>query len=217
MRKILMKEMRLSASVLSYLFMLFGLMFFIPGYPILCGAFFSALGIFKSFEAAREANDFVFSALLPIAKQDVVRGKYGFVCMIEGGTVLLMVIPVVLRMTALLNAEVYRNNALMNANLFALGAAFFLFGLFNLIFLGGFFRTSYKLGRPFVIYIITAFLCIGVFESLHHIPGLERLNAFGTDEFALQLLLLAAGIAAFVLMTVLSCRRACRCFEETDL
>ena len=50
MRNILLKELKLSASVLSYLFTLFGLMFFLPGYPILCGAFFSALGLFKSFE-----------------------------------------------------------------------------------------------------------------------------------------------------------------------
>ena len=33
MRNILRKEMKLSASPLSYLFILFGLMFFLPGYP----------------------------------------------------------------------------------------------------------------------------------------------------------------------------------------
>ncbi len=33
MLNILRKEMKLSASRLSYLFMLFGLMFLIPGYP----------------------------------------------------------------------------------------------------------------------------------------------------------------------------------------
>lgn len=76
MRNILRKEMKLSASVLSYLFILFGLMFFIPGYPILCSAFFVTLGVFQSFQSAREANDIVFSALLPIAKKDVVKGKY---------------------------------------------------------------------------------------------------------------------------------------------
>ena len=130
MRNILLKEIKLSASVISYLFILFGLMFFIPGYPVLCGAFFSALGIFKSFEFAREANDTVFSALLPIAKRDVVKGKYCFVCLIEICTLILMTIPVILRMTIFSDAAVYRSNGLMNANLFALGAAFFLFGLF---------------------------------------------------------------------------------------
>lgn len=46
MKNILKKELTLSASILSYLFILFGLMFFIPGYPILCGVFFVTLGIF---------------------------------------------------------------------------------------------------------------------------------------------------------------------------
>ena len=43
MRDIMRKEMKLSASPLSYLFILFGLMFFLPGYPVLCGAFFVTL------------------------------------------------------------------------------------------------------------------------------------------------------------------------------
>ena len=95
MGNILAKEMKLSASIISYLFILFGLMFFLPGYPVLCGAFFSALGIFKSFQAAREANDTVFSALLPIAKQDIVKGKYYFTCFIELCTIAVMLIPLI--------------------------------------------------------------------------------------------------------------------------
>ena len=69
MRNIMIKELRLSASVLSYLFIIFGLMFFIPGYPILCGVFFVTLGIFQSFQNARETNDILFSALLPVLKK----------------------------------------------------------------------------------------------------------------------------------------------------
>lgn len=217
MRNILRKEMTLSASVLAYFFILFGLMFFLPGYPVLCGAFFSTLGIYKSFEFAREANDTVFSALLPIAKKDVVKGKYAFVCLIELGTLLLMAVCVIIRMTAWKDAAVYRSNVLMNANFFALGAAFFLFGLFNCIFVGGFFKTAYKLGRPFLLYMTAAFFCIGLLEALHHIPGLEVLNAFGTENSTTQLFLLTAGIAAWLLMTVSSYRKSCEHFEKIDL
>ena len=217
MRDILIKELRLSASPLAFLFIAFGLMFFIPGYPILCGAFFVTLGLFHSFQSAREANDTVFSALLPIAKKDVVKGRFLFVCFIELCAMLLMAAATVVRMTALSGSVVYRANALMNANPFALGAAFLIFGLFNRIFVGGFFKTGYKLGRPFVIYIIVCFLTINAAEALHHIPGLECLNAFGTDHARLQLLLLMAGIVAFVLITLLSCKKACNDFEFIDL
>ena len=80
MGKILLKEMKLSASILSYVFIVFGLMFLLPGYPVLCGVFFTTLGIYQSFQNMRETNDILFSALLPISKEDVVRGKYLFVC-----------------------------------------------------------------------------------------------------------------------------------------
>jgi hypothetical protein len=217
MRNLLRKEMRLSASVLSYLFILFGFMFLLPGYPVLCGAFFVSLGLFQSFQTAREANDIVFSALLPVAKKDVVRGKYLFVCLIEACAFILMAISVILRMTVFCGSVVYRSNALMNANLFALGLACVIFGLFNRIFVGGFFQTAYKFGRPFVSFIIVCFFVIFMGEALHHVPGLEMLNAFGTDEIALQLILLAAGILVFLLMTTFSCRRACKQFEKIDL
>lgn len=217
MKNILKKELTLSASILSYLFIAFGVMFFVPGYPILCGVFFVTLGIFQSFQNAREANDIIFSALLPVAKRDVVRGKYIFSCFIELCSVLLMAVAVIIRMTALSGAAVYRNNAMMNANLFALGMALFIFGLFNLIFIGGFFKTAYKFGKPFVAHIIVTFVTIGIGEALHHVPGLEALNAFGFEHFGLQLGLLALGAAAYIALTALSCRRACRNFERIDL
>ena len=92
-----------------------------------------------------------------------------------------------------------------------------IFGLFNLIFVGGFFKTAYKFARPFVGFIIAAFLVVFLAEALHHIPGLERLNAFGTDHMALQMILLAGGVVVYLLMTFLSFRKACRDFERIDL
>ena len=217
MRNILLKECRLSASPLSFLFIPFGLMFFLPGYPVLCGVFFVTLGIFQSYQNAREANDMVFSALLPISKRDVVKGKYLFTCAVELCAMLLMAAAAVVRMTVLADSPVYRSNALMNANLFALGMAFVGFGLFNLIFVGGFFKTAYKFAGPFVGYIIAVFLMICIAETLHHVPGLAFLNAFGTEHFAVQLLLLGIGAAFYLAVTVLSCKKACKRFEKIDL
>lgn len=217
MLNLLHKEMRLSASFLSYLFILFGLMFLLPGYPILCGVFFVSLGIFQSFQFAREANDIVFSVLLPVAKKDVVKGKYLFVCLIEVCALILMAVSVILRMTLFSESVVYRTNALMNANFFALAIACVIFGLFNLIFVGGFFKTAYKFARPFVTFITVCFCVIFIVEALHHIPGLARLNAFGTDDIGMQLIMLTAGIFLFILMTVFSCRKACRQFERIDI
>lgn len=217
MNALLKKEMRLSAQLLTYLFIGFAFMTLLPGYPILCGAFFINLGIYQSFQSAREANDIVFSALLPVAKRDVVKGKYQFVIMIELCGFVLMAILTLVRMTALADAAVYRQNALMNANPFFLGCTLVIFGVFNMIFLGGFFRTAYVLGRPFVIYIIVNFLLIGIAEALHHFPGLDALNAFGFDHIGLQLATLIAGVILFILLTLVSYNRSCDNFEKIDL
>ena len=210
MLNILRKEMSLSASVLSYLFIAFALMFLIPSYPILVSVFFVTLGIFQSFQKAREANDMVFSALLPIAKKDVVKGRYLFVCFIECVALIIMALIVIIRMTVLKDSVVYEINKLMNANFFALGVAFFIFGLFNWIFVGGFFKTAYNFAKPFVTYIIVGFVVIGLAEALHYIPGLEAVNAFGTDHLGLQLGSLFAGIALYIMMTLFSLRSSCR-------
>ena len=217
MRNILRKEMKLSASPLSYLFIIFGLMFFLPGYPVLFGPFFVTMGIFQGFQTAREANDVVFSALLPIRKRDVVKGKFLFVCLIEGFGLLMALIATLLRMTALADSPVYRANALMNANLFALGGALLVFALFNAVFLGIFFKTGYKVGKAFIVYMIAALLLIIVLEALHHVPGLAALNAFGRDRLGLQLALLAGEALVFALVTVISYGKACRDFEKIDL
>lgn len=216
MNALLRKEMRLSAHILSYIFIVFAFMTLVPGYPILCGAFFITLGIFQSFQSAREANDIVYSALLPIAKHDVVKGKYQFSIMIEMCGFAIMAIMTIIRMTVFADVEVYTHNALMNANLFFLGMALVVFGLFNMVFIGGFFKTAYKLS-PFVTYIIAVFVVIGIAEALHHIPGLESVNAFGFDDIALQMCLLIAGIVIFAVMTFVSYRKSCSNFEIIDL
>ena len=217
MRNNLRKELKLSASPIAFVFILFGFMFLLPGYPILCGVFFSTLGIFKSFEYAREANDTVFSAMLPIAKADIVKSRFCFVSLIEISAALIMIFSVIIRMTVYADSVLYRNNALMNANLFAIGAAFLIFGLFNWFFVGGYFKTGYKLGGPFLIYMIVAFLSIAVFETLHHIHGLEMFNAFCTDNILLQIISMITGIIAWLLITVFSCSLSCAKFEIIDL
>lgn len=217
MKKLLQKEMRLTASKLSYLFILFALLTFCPGYPILVGGFFVCLGIFQTFQSAREANDILYSALLPVKKRDVVRGKYTFCVFIEACAFVLAALVTLLRMTVFADAIVYRANALMNANLVYLGDLLLIYGCFNAIFVGGFFKTAYQFMKPFVWFIVAAFAVTGVAETLFHIPPLSALNAFGFENMGLQTVYLLCGCAAFALLTLLSERRAEQNFERIDL
>ena len=92
-----------------------------------------------------------------------------------------------------------------------------MFGLFNLIFIAGFFKTSYKFGKPFVTFTVVAFAVIAAAEVLHHVPGLGALNAFGLSHLFLQLGLLAAGVMCYIVLTGIALGRSAARFERTDL
>ena len=216
-KRLLYKEIKLAASPLTFFFIAFGALTLLPGYPILAGGIFVCLGIFYSFQTARETNDLLYTVLLPVAKTDVVAGKYAFVCFIEMLAFLLMVAMTVLRMTALRDVPVYVNNVMMAANPLFLGFALLMFAAFNLLFVGGFFKTAYNFGRPLVGFLIAAVLIIVAGEALHHIPGLEFLNRSAGELMWVQYVVLAACAAAYALGTWWSCGRSMERFEKIDL
>ena len=217
MKKLLLKELKLAASPLSYFFIASAFLTFVPGYPILLGSFFTTLGIFYSFQTMRENNDIHYSLLLPVSKADLVKSKYLFTVLIELCSFALMVIITLLRMLLWKNAAVYTSNALMCANMTFLGFALLIFGLFNLIFVDGFFRTAYYFGKPFITYCVIVLLVITAAETLHHLPGLEALNAFGFSPLLPQLPVLFCGAIAFVLLTFFAVRHSVKRFETIDL
>lgn len=217
MNKLLHKELKLTVTLLTYLFIAFGFMALLPGYPILLGAFFVSFGIFQTFQSAREANDIIYSALLPVSKADVVKSKFVSAVFIELCGFAIMAVLTLIRMTVLKDAAVYRANALMTANFVFLGFALLIFGCFNAVFIGGFFKTAYYYTKPFILFIIAAFIIIGAAETLHHIPGFEAVNAFGFEHLALQLSALLGGMILFAVLTLLSLKASVSNFEKIDL
>lgn len=217
MKKLLIKEIRLAASPLSFLFLAFSVMALIPGYPILVGSFFVCFGIFHSFQATRETNDILYSVLLPLSKSDTVKGKFAFSIMIQLAGFLLMGIFTLLRMTVLAHAEPYVNNVMMNANQLYLAFTLLLFLLFNLLFICGFFKTGYRIGIPFLYFGIAALLLIGLAETLHHLPGLGFLNNTSTMRNTDLWLSLAAAAVVYTIGTWGSMKYAMKRFQDVDL
>ena len=214
MTKLLRKEFTLSASHLTYVFLAFTLMSFIPNYPPLVGAFFVCRGLFNPFQKTREENDVVFTVLLPVKKTDAVTAKYLF-CLINEVIALLLIAAFIPVKRVLCSAapEVY-TFSLMSTNLTALGFYALVFTAFNTIFLGGFFKTAYKIGKPFIFFCIVAFILVVLGETLHHIPGLENLN-----DYSLFPSVIPCVIGLFVLAfgTLLSLNSAKKSFETIDL
>lgn len=217
MKALLKKEMTLTAAPITYFFVAFAFMTLIPGYPIELGAFFVSMGIFYTFQFGREANDILFTALLPVKKSDVVRAKYAFTLIVELMAFAVCCILTALRMTVLRDAEPYAQNPLMNANLAYLGYLLIIFLLFNTVFLGGFFKTAYYFGKPFIIFSIVAMLAVGLFEALRFMPGLGWLASTDHADMPAQAVVLAACAVAFVCGSWLSARASEKRFEGIDL
>ncbi|MBQ6172274.1 MAG: ABC-2 transporter permease [Clostridia bacterium] len=215
MKNLLNKELRLSAHLLSYLFLAFSFMALIPGYPILLSAFFVCFGLFQTFQNGRETNDILYSALLPIDKKDVVKARYIFVCLIQIIAFILMAVLTALRMIFFSSAAPYANNAMMNSNPVFLAWTLLIFTLFNTLFVGLFYKTAYKFGKPFISFIVASMLAVCIAEISHHLPGLEFLNT--SDRLPLQLMLMFFALVIFVIATIISCRTAQRNFDLLDL
>jgi len=216
MKKLLYKEMKLSANPLSYWFIAFSAMTMIPRYPILVGSFFICLGIFYTYQQIREYDDITYTVMLPVKKKDVVTAKYLFVLFIEFIAFILCALITIIRMSSLGNAAPYVTNPLMNANAAYLGYVMIVFAVFNSIFLAGFFKTTYKIGKPFFIFCVVSFIIIIMGEILHHIPDLESLNNPSNLSMP-QVVIFAIGIVVFMLCTWLSYQKAVKDFEGIDL
>ena len=216
MNKLLKKEFTFTAIPLIYIFLAFSLMAFIPGYPILLSAFFMGLGFFQCFQTAKEENDVLYTAMLPVRKRDVVTARYLFVISLQMVFFLLSAIFTALRMTLLVNAGSYSANLMMNANLVYLAWILLELSLFNLVFLGGFWKTAYSIGKPFVFFMIWSFLLIGLAESLHHFPGLEFLNS-EKEALGIQTVILLAACSLYAGLTFASLKKSQQRFEKIDL
>lgn len=217
MKNLMRKEIKLAASPISFVFILFSAMAMIPGYPILVGAFFVCFGVFQSFQNACVNNDILYTVLLPIKKTDAVKAKYGFTIIIQMISFIIMLVLTILRMTVMEDVIPYTKNAMMNANQFYLAGNLLVFALFNGIFVGGFFKTAYKYGKPFLLFSIASFLLVTIAETLHHIPGLEFLNNTDTMKDGRMWMALAAALIVYILVSVMSCKASIKRFEAVDM
>ena len=123
-------------------------------------------------------------------------------------------VTVLIRTTLLSEVAAYRNNALMNANLVYLWLCFADFRLFNLIFVGGFFKTAYKFAKPLCCVYYRCFFGCRHWRNVFHIPVLSALNAFGFRGTSFAGGRIYSWHSRFLLLTAISMCWAIKNFEK---
>ena len=117
MTKLLKKEFALFTHPTSWMFLAFGAMMLIPGYPMYVPLFWTTLGLFYACLSARENNDLYYTLLLPVRKRDAVRARGLYFALMELLQLLACVPFAILRYVL----KIGPNNAGMDVNLALFG------------------------------------------------------------------------------------------------
>lgn len=215
MNNLVYKEFKLSVHTTSYLFLFLAAMLLIPSYPYYVAFFYQTLGIFFTFLNGNTTNDITFTTLLPIRKRDAVKARVITVVAFE----LLQIIVSIPFAIVRLRLIPLENQAGMEANMALFGLVFVMFGIFNIIFLPGFYKTAYKTGAPFLWACLAMTLfTVAAEAAIHLIPGWgATLDNVGTAGLPAQAGVLLTGVLAFVGLTYLAYTRSVQRFEALDL
>ncbi|NDK30608.1 ABC-2 transporter permease [Nesterenkonia haasae] len=187
----------------------------IPNYPMVIGASYFMLALFMAFSEANANKDHEFTISLPVPRNRVVLAKHLTVMAVQMAQ--LAALALVAIGAALINPD--GNIVGMDGNYAFFGLVLTSLGLFNVIFLPGYFATGYKIGRAGVLAGITFFVSYGVFELLVILtPGAgDTLDTLDPADAGPQLLVLALGALVYLGLTSASYRLSVRRFDRVNL
>lgn len=213
MFNLLYKELRLAAHPTLYFFIFLGFLVIVPSYPFGLIFFFGSLAPFITFLFGRETCDNYYTALLPIKKTDVVKGKCLLVVFVQ---ILQLIISVPI---AILRAylPIGENVVGIEANIAYYGFGLTTFAIFNFIFFTQFYKTAYKVGKSFIIAIIPVIVCIFIMELLSHVPTIYWLDSIDPEYLIRQIPILIIGIIVYTVGIICTYFLAEKRFAKVDL
>jgi len=148
MKNLLYKDYRLFWTATIFLYLLFSALLLIPNWPYFVAfSYIIWIAFVSAFFIGRSNQDIFLSVSLPVRKKDTVLARVCSVAAIE----LLQII--VAAPFAVINTLVYNNSngAGMNPNFAFFGSMFIMYAIYNIIFLPGFYKTAYNVGKPLLL------------------------------------------------------------------
>jgi hypothetical protein len=215
MRELINKELKLSLHPVPIIFLTLSAMVCIPNYPYYITFFYTGLGIFFLFQGNRENRDIQYMMALPIRKRDMVKARFLLVVGLE----LLQAVACIPFMVISALFIPMNNEVGIEGNVAFIGLALVMMGLFNLIFLTGYYKNGYNIGKPFVVATTVVFLYMIVMEVLLRIvPYMKEVcdSKAAADQIK-QLPLFAVCVVLYLLITLFAYHKAAKCFEKIDL
>jgi hypothetical protein len=215
MKNLLYKEARLALHPTSVIFLSLSAMMLIPDYPYYVIYFYTTLGIFFTCLGGRENHDIFYTMLLPVRKEDIVKARFVSVVVMQLAQIVLAAGFATMRRVL----DMPGNQVGMDANIAFFGFSFLLLGLFNLVFFTKYYQNTDKVGFSYLSGSVVIAIFIVIAESsVHMVPFMrDCLDTRDPEFLGAKLLVLAAGMASYVALTLVAYRKSTRSFELLDL
>lgn len=215
MKNLLIKELRLTLHPTAIIFIALSLMLIIPNYPYYVIFFYTGLGVFFTCLNGRENNDVFFTMLLPVNKKDIVTARFLLIVILEILQAITAVPFAILRQGFTLPG----NQVGMDANIAFFGLSFAMLGIFNFIFFTGYYKDVTKVGKPFVKGSAAVFVYMSIMETLVHIVPFmrDKLDTPDTQFVKEKLIILAAGLIVFSVLTLCAYKKSVKSFLKQDI
>lgn len=217
MKALILKELKLSIHPTVYIFLILAAMLLIPAYPYYVAFFYMCLAIFFIFLSSREDKDILFTASLPVTKREIVKARFCTIVMIELVYILLTIPFAVIGV--LINPNPQGNTTGIEANVAFYGFVLMMFSVFHIVFLPMFYKTAYKVGKPFIISCIA--MLIYVFCIEFFVVPSAQLNSFIDstlpENLIKQIPVLIIGIGVYIICIIIAYQKSAKNFDKVDL
>lgn len=215
MFKLLKKEFSLSMHPIVPIMLLLSSMALIPNYPYVVIFFYVTMSIFFTCLSGRENNDVVYCLNFPITKKNIVKARFGFAIILEFLQLFIMIPFVILNQ----NINPNGNEAGMDANIALFAIGLIVYGLFNFVFFGSYYKNILKVGTAFVKSSVLLFvLAVIDIVSTFAIPFVrDKLDTSDKHFVTEKLIFLIIAFLIYILLTILVYKRSVFNFERQDL
>ncbi|MGD7706388.1 ABC-2 transporter permease [Microlunatus sp. Y2014] len=212
---LLYKESRLVLPAGYLLIVPLTLFNLIPHYPMIIGVAYVLPALFIALSEANANRDLEFTVALPVRRDRVVLARHVMVAALQ-----LVQVAALAVVAVLIGAISPGGNIVgMDGNPAFFGFVLAAFGVFNAVFLPGYFASGHRMGKPAVLAGIAFFAVYGVCELVVAlVPGVAAvLDTLDPAAAGPQVVVLAVGMVAYMALTVLSYRMSVSRFARVDL
>ena len=211
--QLLYKELVLAAHPTHLVFACMGALVLVPAYPFSVIFMFGCLGPYITLQYGRETGDARFTALLPVARRDVVRGKFLLIACLQFFQLTLSVPFACLRGALGMGG----NPVGLDATVAWYGMGLMQYAVFDGIFLPVYYHTARRAGYAFLVAALPMALMMAGIESVAHIPALAWMDGTEPGELRRQIPILLLGVLAYGGALSLAYRRSVQNFSRVDL